>query len=243
MSWLSKYFPTIFIDAPDGTIHFRIEGICVLKSKDNFKRIYSFKYNKIYSLENELENRLIQSTKNITSKLEDVILDNSNKETKVYIQEEKISYLEKIIQGLREEKNNLMLDSKEDIKVMLKLRAENATCQTIINNINNTIKEKNSEKENIIKSNLNEKEELRKWYLEELEKREEIIKSLREIINKFREDIQIISNEMNTNNSINIDKVRKEIELLDRDFVDVAKAMRIYSKDENRPQKGFRINL
>lgn len=232
MSWLGRNFPSIFIDVPDGTIHFRFEGSCIVKSEDGLTRLYSFKHKKLFLLNEQVEGKVIQSTRTISSKLHDVVMDNANMEAKLYRKEEKIAYLEHLLQIIREEKDGMVLDVKDCFRKMLNLRSEIATFKTQIEEADKRVEEKNKERE-----------ELREWYNEEIEKREETIRSLRDIINKFREDVKKIALEVDEKNEEKVEKLRKELEMLDRDFVDVAKAMRIYRKDEDRPKRGFRIKM
>lgn len=77
----------------------------------------------------------------------------------------------------------------------------------------------------------------------ELGKKDKVIESLRGIINEDRErqSKNLLSIEEKHLEQIKL--LSKQIEYLDIDFVNVAKAMRIYNKEAERPIKGYRIKL
>jgi DNA repair exonuclease SbcCD ATPase subunit len=231
MSWLSRNLPTLFIEAPDSTTHLRFKGYHVFNDNNIFK-LYSFKYKMNFVLESDISKIIKENTNKISINLDKIKAVKDDFQSTCLKQTFEISKLQSLIEVLTENfkkleiSKNLLEDAYGgNLEELINLRCE-------ISKLNGIIEEKNSEKE-----------ELKNWFNSEINHREETIKSLREIINKFRVDVDALLNKADKNNSQNIEKLRKEIELLDKDFVDVAKAMKVYKKDEDRPKRGFRIKL
>lgn len=227
MSWLTKNLPSLFIEAPDGTTHFRLKRYYIYECEDKdinkVTKIYIFKNNLSFTLDSDSFNYLkfernISSLKTKESLNEYKILESINNEK------------EKMISKLEEDINKI------EIQKHLLEDAYGGSLGEIIE-----LKEENSALKSKIESKIEEKKEMVEWFNNEINKREELIKSLREIINKFREELSNVSNDLNNKNSENIEKLRKEFEMLDRDFVDVAKSMGIFNNENNRIKRGFRI--
>lgn len=224
MSWLTRNLPSLFIEAPDGTSHFRLRRYYIYKS-ENVTKVYVFKNKLSYILDSDSFN-YIRSEKN---KMDLKIKESFNEY--------------KILESISNEKEKMIYKLKEDINKieMQKSLLEDAYGGSLGEIIE--LKEENSVLKGSIESKIEEKKELKEWFDSEISKREELIKSLRETINKFREELNNVANDLNNKNSDNIEKLRKEFEMLDRDFVDVAKSMGIFNNNENRPKIGFRIKM
>ncbi|MCK9442221.1 MAG: hypothetical protein M0Q13_12470 [Methanothrix sp.] len=228
MSWLSKNIPTLFIEAPDGSVHFRLSKFCVYEDSNDInktKKIYFFKNKISYILEETVINWLFEARNDFYNKVQKYINENE-KISLINIEKDKsILSLEANLIRIEREKNLLEDAYGENLEEVINLKKEV------------------SKLEGILESKSREKEELKEWFNSEINNREELIKSLRETINKFREELNRVANDLNLKNSDNIDKLRKEFEMLDKDFVDVAKSMGVFSNEESRPKRGYRIKL
>lgn len=231
MSWLAKNLPTLFlmffVEAPDGSFHFRFKDYYIYNDNDikRTQKIYFFKNKVSYILEEAVLNLINEARNTYYNKVQEHL---NKEEIFKVVNEEKdkqISILEENFSKIEIEKHLLEDAYGENLEEVINLKREI------------------SKLEGILESKKEEKEELKEWFDSEINNREELIKSLRETINKFREELNSVANNMNVQNSINIEKLKKEFEMLDKDFVDVAKAMGIFSNEEGRPKRGFRIKL
>ena len=236
MSWLSKNIPTLFIEAPDGSVHFRLSKFCVYEDSNDInktKKIYFFKNKISYILEETVINWLFEARNDFYNKVQKYINENE-KISLINIEKDKsILSLEANLIRIEREKNLLEDAYGENLEEVINLKKEVSKLEGILE----------SKLEGILESKSREKEELKEWFNSEINNREELIKSLRETINKFREELNRVANDLNLKNSDNIDKLRKEFEMLDKDFVDVAKSMGVFSNEESRPKRGYRIKL
>jgi chromosome segregation ATPase len=231
MSWLAKNLPSVFIEAPDGSIHFRIVGYCKF-IEDNIERVYFFKQRKTYISDFNVEGIIQRSLSNMNKTLIEQERVKNDFQVACLRQELEIVNLEKELNFLKEYKVKTDNDHKDSLEEMINLRMKISKLQGKLEEIHNLVIEKNQSRK-----------EVEEWFNKEIEYREEVIKSLKDTINKFRDSINVISSDINEKNGEQLEKLRKEIEMLDKDFVDVAKAMNVFSKDNDRPLKGFRIKL
>jgi len=238
MSWLAKNLPTIFIDAPDGTTHSRFKGSYIFND-NGIDKIFIFKYKLLFVLQDTMYKIVREECDKIYTLLKSSRSNERLLENKNYEQANDIKNLEENFKEIEISKNLLEDSYQKSLENNINLNEDIIKLRNEISKLNVMLEER---KQRILDKEL-EKEGLKKWFDSEINYREETIKSLREIINKFREDVDALLVKTNENNSKNIDKLRKELELLDRDFVDVAKAMKVYRKDEERPVRGFRIKL
>lgn len=108
-----------------------------------------------------------------------------------------------------------------------------------ISNLNNNI----IHLDNIIEIKEKNNKDIKELFYNEIQKKDTFIESLRILINHEREKSENERFKIEEQHSNNIGMLRKQIEYLDNDFVDVAKAMKIFNCRESKPLKGFRIKL
>jgi predicted nuclease with TOPRIM domain len=229
MSWLTKNLPSLFVCAPDGTSHFRFKRYYIYECEDKeinkVTKVYIFKNNLSFTLDSDSFNYI---------KFE---------RSKSFLKTKESFNEYKILESINNEKDKMISKLQEDInKIEIqKSLLEDAYGGSLGENIE--LKEKNSMLKGKIESKIEEKKEMREWFDNEINRREELIKSLRDVINKFREELNNVVTDLNNKNSDNIEKLRKEFEMLDRDFVDVAKSMGLFNSENSRPKTGFRIKI
>lgn len=228
MDWLARNLPTLFILAPDGTTHWRFKGYYIYKDIEciyGTNKVFIFKNEFEYIYKGEVLNNINIQKGQTAFKIKELVDKQREIESVNEEKDKRISVLEENFSKIEIEKHLLEDAYGENLGEVINLKREI------------------SRLEGILESKKEEKKELKEWFDSEINNREELIKSLRETINKFREELNSVANNINVQNSINIEKLKKEFEMLDKDFVDVAKAMGIFSNEEGRPKRGFRIKL
>jgi chromosome segregation ATPase len=224
IDWLAKNLPLLFVYAPDGTIHFRLKRYYIYKV-ENITKVYVFKNKLNYILDSDSFEQIKDEKDKCDLKIKEYFIENS------------------IVKAISNEKDRIIAKLQEDIdKIeMQKGILEDAYGGSLGEIIE--LKEENATLKGSIDAKIEEKKDLKEWFYNEINRREELIKSLREVVNKFREELSGVANDLNNKNSENIEKLRKEFEMLDRDFVDVAKSMGLFNSENSRPKTGFRIKI
>jgi len=223
MGWFRKVFPFLFKSSPDGAYHWFFVNWCKITTIGNDERYYSFKLNKVFIWEVNVDGMLHFRESEYESKLSILVSEVDQRDVLVTSKGHTIVLLDDRINELKNDCRELSLD-KERLQIDL------SAANTMI-----------SEHSKRIVRVLKDKEAADDLFLDEIVKRDEAIGKFKEFIHNERNNFQNQrSADMDQYNK-SIEKLRKEIEMLDKDFVDVAKAMRLYRKDEDRPVRGFRI--
>ena len=226
-----KVFPFLFKQSPDGVYHWLTVDWCTLTGVGSHERCYSFKLDKVFLWERDVEG-LVGREK---AKCDERVLKQL---TTIDGKSAEIAELRSTL-NLRDQRIEILAEMKErlgdDHKTLLQ---SNMTLEKALSAAQATVEQKEKRIRRIQTDKARSEGKLQ----EEIDKRDGIIGEFKEFTHQERgkarsqqlEDLQLYNE--------NMEKLRKEVELLDKDFVDVAKAMRIYRQDQDRPVKGFRIS-
>jgi small-conductance mechanosensitive channel len=226
-----KLFPFLFKESPDGVYHWLTVDWCTLTGVGSHERCYSFKLDKVFLWEKDIEGLASREK----AKCDERVLEKSDE---IDGKSAEIAELNHTLE-LRNQRIDILVNDKEHFDEEYRaLLQSNMTLEKALSIAEAMV----SEKEKRIRRIQTDKARSEGKLQEEIDKRDRIIGEFKEFTHqergKFRsqqlEDLQLYND--------NLEKLKKEVEMLDKDFVDVAKAMRLFRQDEDRPVKGFRIS-
>lgn len=226
-----KLFPFFFKKSPDGVYHWFFVRWCTLAGVGNHERCYSFKLDKVFLWETDVEGLVDREKTKCDERVLEKLITIDGKSAE-------IAELNHTL-DLRNQRIDILVEDKEHFgEEYRNLLQSNLTLEKALSTAEVTVVEKEKRIRRIHTDKARSEGKLQ----EEIDKRDGIIGEFKEFTHQERgkyrsqqlEDLQLYNE--------NLEKLRKEFEMLDKDFVDVAKAMRLYRQDEDRPVKGFRIS-
>lgn len=212
-NWIVKLFPFLFKEGPNNKYYWWFTNFIVYDDSGESK-IYCFVTKEIYYS----FNHSYKIEKDAESKIAELGYEIENLKNENIRKIEQNNYIENEYVKRIGKYQAVSIEKDDKIQKL----------EELINNY----REKNSELNNEIKS-----------LLDRCEEKDKMIGSLRTIINNDREANSKDKISLEDVHTEQIKQLSKQIEYLDRDFVDVAKAMRLYNNKEERPLRGYRIKI
>lgn len=221
-NWLTTYFPFLFKIGPDDCYYLWFIKYITYIDNNGVLKVYCFETKETYIksdyCEFQIRYGVSQEKEKHEIRIRELEWSKENLSSDILLKIEQIRLIE--------QKNNEL--NTELLKLMnykTELEGELIALKEVVKRI---------EKEN---------GDIKEFFEKENKSKNDTIESLRMLVNCEREKGEKERAKIQEQYLNSIEALRKQIEYLDNDFIDVAKAMKIFNSRESKPLKGFRIKL